>query len=292
MSTLVSPADSTFAPLHCTPSARYICLWQSLLDRMTRWDRDWPSTIDKAGLETRLERRSSGASFADAEIFEGLLLSVLSGNTRWSTIARIQHELGELFHGFDMARFAEMAPEEIQARIVPWFQERKAGSTGLKRGLLSLRGTAAILSRYSARHGGAERYFQHALAAQGGQPEDLAIAIGSSRQWKLPGFGIALAAEALRHIGFDLSKPDRHVLRCMGAWSLVDFRKWQEVSAFTSPQATVAELHATMCAVKSIASANDLSTSYVNSVIWTAGALSGARLTNAEFRAIGNGCPC
>jgi hypothetical protein len=34
------------------------------------------------------------------------------------------------------------------------------------------------------------------------------------------------------------------------------------------------------------ARANELATSYVNSVIWTAGTLSGARLTNTELRAI------
>ena len=271
-------------------AGRATCLWQSLLTRMGAWNPAWASMIDSAGIEHRIQRRSSGARFSDAEIFEGLLLSVLSGNTRWSTIERIQSELGDLFDGFNLRRFASILPEQIEKRILPWFLERKAGSTGLKRGLLRLQQTAVLLERYAADHGGAEDYFRDAMTESGGQPEDLAVAIGSSPRWKLPGFGIALAAEALRHIGFDVSKPDRHVLRCMGAWDLVAFTKWTERSDFTAPDASPSELHRTMCAVKSIARANRLSTSYVNSVIWTAGALSGARLTNTELRAVAAGC--
>jgi len=258
---------------------------------MATWNPAWENRIDSAGIEHRIQRRSSGTRFSDAEIFEGLLLSVLSGNTQWSTIERIQSELSDLFGGFDLQRFASTPSEEIEKRFIPWFLERKAGSTGLKRGLLRLQQTAVLLERYAADHGGAEDYFREAVIESGGQPEDLAVAIGSSPRWKLPGFGIALAAEALRHIGFDVSKPDRHVLRCMGAWNLVAFASWTERGDFTAPDASPSELHRAMCAVKRLARANRLSTSYVNSVIWTAGALSGARLTNTELRAIAADCP-
>jgi hypothetical protein len=268
----------------------YVCLWQTLLARLDEWKSHWARESDRAALDHRIARRSSGAAFADAEIFQGLLLAVLSGNTRWSTIERIQDELSGPFNGFDLAHFAVTTPDEIERRLVPWFKERRAGSTGLKRGLLRLRETAQALVSYALKHGCADRYFTDALADQGGGPEDLAVAIGSSHRWKLPGFGIALAAEALRNIGFDVSKPDRHVTRCIGAWGLVDFRKWPEASAFTAPQASAAELHETMSTVRAIASANGLGASYASSVLWTAGALSGARLTNAEFRAIADRC--
>ena len=106
----------------------------------------------------------------------------------------------------------------------------------------------------------------------------------------MPGFGIALAAEALRLLGLDLCKPDRHILRAVGAWSLVDFRRWDRKGDFTPPQADTTELRATMLAVRAIARANGLGVSYVNSVIWTAGAVSGARLANEEFKMIGSTC--
>ena len=113
--------------------------------------------------------------------------------------------------------------------------------------------------------------------------------LGNSRDWKLPGFGIALAAEALRMLGLDLCKPDRHVLRAIGSWNLVQFAKWDEKGAFTAPQARPGELLATMLAVGALAEANGLGVSRANSVIWTAGAVSGARLTNAQFRALAEG---
>jgi len=45
-----------------------------------------------------------------------------------------------------------------------------------------------------------------------------------------------------------------------------------------------------MFAVRSIAEVNHLGVSYTNSVIWLAGAVSGARLTNADFEEIARPC--
>jgi hypothetical protein len=42
-----------------------------------------------------------------------------------------------------------------------------------------------------------------------------------------------------------------------------------------------------MHAVRALAAANGIATTYASSVIWTAGAVSGARLTNAQLAMIG-----
>lgn len=270
--------------------SRYICLFDRLTDRLRRWNRHWQQCVDRAGIERGIRRRIEGATFSDKEVFEALILASLSGNTQWTTIARIRSELAAPFEQFELARFASLSSEDIGRRLVPWFLERRAGSTNLKTGLLRLRDTAAILAAYVNENGQAEGYFLDAATDSGGGPEALAEAIGSKPSWKLPGFGIALAAEALRNLGFDVSKPDRHVMRCIGAWRLVEFKNWQVRGEYTAPQAKAAELVGTMHAVRQMAIANGPSVSYLNSVIWTAGAVSGARLTNNEFREIARAC--
>lgn len=266
------------------------CIWDMLQRRLEAWHPEWRSCIGGPASRYRLARRQRGERFSDAEIFEGLLLALLSGNTQWSTVERIHPELAGPFDKFSLGGFAGKSDSEIAA-LVPWFSARKAGSTGLGAGLVRLRDTAARLAGYAAEYGSADAYFMDALRDAGGEPEDLAVAIGTSKRWKLPGFGIALAAEALRNIGFDLCKPDRHVLRAMGSWKLVDFANWPEESEFTAPKASPAELHRTMCAVREFAQANAVGPSYATSAIWAAGAVSGARLTNAELSSIAANCP-
>ena len=115
-----------------------------------------------------------------------------------------------------------------------------------------------------------------------GSPEMMAVLRGTNSEYKLPGFGIALAAEALRLLGCDVCKPDRHVLRAIGSWRFVNFRNWPS-GDFSAPQARTSELIATMLAVRNFALANEVGTSYATSVIWLAGSVSGARLRNAEL---------
>ena len=125
-----------------------------------------------------------------------------------------------------------------------------------------------------------------AFAETEGSPEEMAVLLGSAPQWKLPGFGIALAAEALRNLDFDLCKPDRHILRALGSCKLVRFARWDRRGAFTAPSAGRPELLSAMLAVRRLAEANRVAVTRASSAIWIAGAVSGVRLTNQEFAAL------
>lgn len=260
------------------------CLWAGLASQMDAWRSDWRSVIH-AGSGLTLEAFFALPARTDREVFEAFAIALLSGNTRWDRIARVRGELDGPFQDYDPVRFAAVSDDEIDRQIVPWFRERRAGAAGLRAALARLRLTAATLSAQ-----GGQAYLRDAAAASDGTPEDLAVLLGSSKRWKLPGFGIALSAEALRLLGIDLCKPDRHILRAMASWSLVAFRRWDRRGAFTAPQADVRELRETMVAVRAIADANGVGVSYANSVIWTAGAVSGARLANESFEAIRQHC--
>ena len=260
------------------------CLWAGLASQMDAWRSDWRSVIH-AGSGLTLEAFFALPARTDREVFEAFAIALLSGNTRWDRIARVRGELDGPFQDYDPVRFAAVSDDEIDRQIVPWFRERRAGAAGLRAALARLRLTAATLSAQ-----GGQAYLRDAAAASDGTPEDLAVLLGSSKRWKLPGFGIALSAEALRLLGIDLCKPDRHILRAMASWSLVAFRRWDRRGAVTAPQADVRELRETMVAVRAIADANGVGVSYANSVIWTAGAVSGARLANESFEAIRQHC--
>ncbi|MDB5676262.1 MAG: hypothetical protein JWM65_3244 [Sphingomonas bacterium] len=265
------------------------CLWAALAERMEEWRSDWRATIDESEADADIIVVIGPPARSDREIFEAFAVALLSGNTRWDRIERVRDKLSDPFQGFDPRAFAALPDSAIDRTIVPWFRERRAGAASLRAGLLRLRAAAGRLISPAGDHP-VQSYIRAAFSASDGTPEGLAVVLGAGKAWKLPGFGIALAAEALRMLGLDLCKPDRHVMRAIGAWSLVDFRRWERNGAFTPPQASPVELRATMLAVRGIAEANGLGVSRANSVIWTAGAVSGARLTNAEFEAIARRC--
>lgn len=264
------------------PAPNQIELWARLTERSSYWRSDWRERIDTPPSQDPLcpLRREQGLS--NETVFEAFAVALTSGNARWDRIARIRSQLHEAFQDFSPAGYAALSDSEISETLVPWFRQRGAGSAGLDMRLANLRQTAAVLAGLGAHHS-ARNYLEAAFAAAGGSSESLAMLIGSSPAWKLPGFGIPLAAEALRLLGFDLCKPDRHVLRAIASWHYVQFARWERKGEFTAPQARPPELLATMLAVRAFAEANGLGVSYANSVIWIAGAASGPHLTNLEL---------
>ena len=112
--------------------------------------------------------------------------------------------------------------------------------------------------------------------------------LGTSTEWKLKGFGVPLAAEALRNIGYNLSKPDRHILRAVGSFKLVNFDRWVDKTGIKAPKPSISNLRKAMIAVDKLAKEINEETTFVDSVIWTACAKGGVRLTNEELAEIGN----
>lgn len=108
----------------------------------------------------------------------------------------------------------------------------------LRQDLKRLRCTADRLNQFRRESGQtADHYFQRALVEAKGSAVELPLILARSGDWKLPGFGVALSAAALRNLGYNLAKPDRHILRAVGGWSLVQFAKWPDMSGRRAPVA-------------------------------------------------------
>jgi len=60
---------------------KYRTLWQRLKARLAAWDVHWEDEIAKTAVTDKLELRQRGTASSDAEVFEALLLAILSNNT-------------------------------------------------------------------------------------------------------------------------------------------------------------------------------------------------------------------
>jgi hypothetical protein len=261
-------------------------LWFRIEKRLDLSLPDWRARIDHLGQVEAVEQRAHGRTWTDTEVFEALLRSVLSGATEWSKVERVLGALKHLFLDFDFCRYSQVTPADVRARFVPWFNARGAGSQTLARSLDRLAETSLKLCHWSADTGSAESYFTSIVSSVGGDPKLAAVELGGySRQWKLAGLGVPLAAETLRNLGFDLAKPDRHVNRACGAFGLATFRNWTDRTRTNAPVASETELVAVMTAAEQFAGEVGRPTCFVDNAIWLLCAKqpSGLFLTNAEL---------
>jgi hypothetical protein len=260
-------------------------LWERIKSRLDTELPEWRSLIELFGQVQAIKDRASGKNWTDDRIQEALVRSVLSSNTDWSRLEAVLPDLNQLFYGFSLHFYAGLTVAEIDERFIPWFKERKAASMTLGKDLKNLIKTSRKLQDWSQTHGSAEHYFTSLFLRAANDPKKVALQIGlNESKYKLPAFGVPLAAEALRNMGFDLAKPDRHILRAAGSFGLAQFSKWPDMSDTKSPQPNKSELLSTMTAIEDFAASLNEYTAYVDNAIWLLCAKSGLRLSNRELK--------
>lgn len=269
----------------------FVGLWMQICKTLDSGLPNWRTRIMQAGQVSAVEAREKGHCFSDNEIFEGIVKAILSNSTDWSKMERILPELYDLFHDFDLNYYSTLKDHQINDIFIPWFLKRSAGSMTMKRSLIDLITTARKLFEFSQRTGSLEKYFSFLLKMTGNDAMNLVCAIGSpNSKHKLPALGIPIAAEAMKNIGFDVAKPDRHVNRAVGCFKLIRFSSWSDRSATKPPIPKENELIEVMKVVASFASSVGVRVSFLDNAIWLLCAKSGLYFSNASLSKLQQNC--
>jgi 3-methyladenine DNA glycosylase Tag len=240
--------------------------WQRIKDKLATRYPILDARVDLLHQVPAVKDRARGRQWTDREVFEALILSILSNSTDWSKVETVRHELGSIFQNFDIAWYAGLTRAHVSNTLIPWFQNRRVGSPFQSKDLVSTIATTQQFLRLTSQHGSLEAYFRTLLAEQKGDLPSLALALGGAKsRTKLPGLGIPLAAEFLKDIGYDVAKPDRHMNRAAGSFRWIRFRKWPNSAETTAPTT----------AVQKFAQERQLLTSYVDNAVWLLCAKSG-----------------
>ena len=262
-------------------------LWQNIQRRLDSSPLPWRERIAGFGQMEARDRRAASGTWTDQEVFKALVLAVLSSNTDWSKVESVLPELPTLFHHFDPADYAILTDTQVETELVPWFVARKAGSMTLKRNLIYLIQAARKLERHSRTHGSADSYFTAIVHRSQGDPKRAALLLGSDPAYKLPSIGVPLAAETLRNLGYDVAKPDRHIMRAVGCFGLADFGVWSADATLRAgtkaPNPSCARQMAAMAAVEDLAHNVQEQVILVDTAIWLLCAKSGLNLSNADL---------
>jgi hypothetical protein len=277
--------------MHSITPTQFSELWASINEELNAWDKNWPVKVEELDQLSRVRDRRRGRTFSDEEIFEGIVKAVLSNATDWSGIQKLLPELSQRFVGFDVAWYSRLTKADIANDLVPWFRSHGAGAQYLERNLNLLVRTAAKLVNRKAQYGDLENYLGGLLKQLNGDSNCLAKALGASSGHKLDGLGIPIAAEALKYIGYDVGKPDRHINRAFGSFDLQAFRNWPDRSGTKAPVATRTELLSVMYELGKFADHLEVEATLVDNAIWLLCARSGAYLSNEKLSRIGARMP-
>lgn len=148
---------------------------------------------------------------------------------------------------------------------------------------------------YSRDHENLDTFITTLLKANGLDPKLLALEFGSiTSKHKLPGMRIALAAEALKNIGFDIAKPDRHINRAMGCFGLVKFDRWSNSKGkigvdeppygYSYPKATEENSLEVMKTMGDFAKSVKVRSVFFDNAIWLLCAKSGLHTSNERLK--------
>ena len=96
---------------------KYESAWSRVQERLAAGLPSWRERIDGWGQLAAVEARESGRRWSDDEVFQGIVLSVLSNNTNWERVERVRPELERRARDGGMRLVIELGAVGEQRRV-------------------------------------------------------------------------------------------------------------------------------------------------------------------------------
>lgn len=176
----------------------------------------WENTY----IKHQLDRRSNEVTFSISDHIRGMVYAMLSSGIAWErvensidiTTGRIK-VIDEAFHQYDPDILLTLSPEMLSNRI----KQLHCASQSTRKQMTGLICTnIKKLKHLEKEYGSIDTYYQKFIKKDGSYKALVKTLSDSNSQNKLVEMGEALIAEYLRNVGYDMSKPDRHIRRILG----------------------------------------------------------------------------
>lgn len=167
-------------------------------------------------IKKQIEKRKSGHKFTLSEHVQAMVYSQLSGMKNWSQIELHIKELDKIFCDYDIDKLTKKSPADLSNEI----KGLKCGNMSIDSQMKALLDNIKLLKKIQEKNGSIDAFYNEQIdaAPSNEYPFKKLIKMLSDgdSNYKLKEMGIALVAEYLRNVGYDISKPDRHVVRLLG----------------------------------------------------------------------------
>ncbi len=177
----------------------------------------WENTF----IKHQIDRRKQGGTFSIADHIRAMVYSMLSSGSTWERIEpSIKIDTGEIslideiFFNYDIDTLLNISPADIIEKI----SSHKLGTQSINKQVNAI--ISANIPKLSAienQYGSIDNFYQHFINADPTLNTLVLVLSEKNSKYKLSQMGEALTAEYLRNVGYDISKPDRHIRRILGS---------------------------------------------------------------------------
>lgn len=177
----------------------------------------WENTF----IKHQIDRRNQGGTFSIEDHIRAMVYSMLSSGISWQRVENgIDNDTGkiipidEIFCQYDVKTLLQSTPEELRDKIKELRCTSLQTSAQMK---ALLEDNIPKLLAIEKQHGSIENFYQHFINADPTLNTLVLVLSEKNSKYNLSQMGAALTAEYLRNVGYDISKPDRHIRRILGS---------------------------------------------------------------------------
>lgn len=177
----------------------------------------WENTY----IKKQIDKRENGGTFTIQDHIRAMVYSMLTSGASWNRVEpSIDIETGrvllidEIFYQYDVDTLLNTDPMDLVKRV----KQHKLGTQYIKNQMVALIGTnIGKLQSLEKEYGSVDNFYQEFIVTDATLKTLVKELSAENKPHKFLQLGEALTAEYLRNVGYDISKPDRHIRRILGS---------------------------------------------------------------------------
>lgn len=185
----------------------------------------WENTF----IKHQIDRRKQGGTFSIEDHIRAMVYSMLTSGASWNRVEpSIDIETGqislidEIFYQYDVDSLLNTDPIDLAAIIV----RHNLGSPYIKKQMVAIIGTnISKLQSLENKYGSIDSFYQKYIDIDPTLKTLVRELSDKGKPNKFMQLDVALNAEYLRNVGYNIAKPDRHICRILGAEHLGCYNK-------------------------------------------------------------------
>lgn len=177
----------------------------------------WENTF----IKHQIDRRKQGGTFSIEDHIRAMVYSMLSSGISWQRVeGGIDKDTGkiipidEIFHQYSVEKLMQFSPEELRDKIK---ELCCASLQTLAQMEALLEDNIPKLLALEKQNRSIDIFYHHFIKADSSLKTLVLVLSEKNSKFHFSQMGEALTAEYLRNVGYNISKPDRHIRRILGS---------------------------------------------------------------------------
>lgn len=191
------------------------------MDKQLRCNLAEKQLFEKTHIAKQIERRDRGEAFSLTDHIRGMVYSMLSSGISWKQVEGGVDEstgriiaLDEILYNYEPEMLLSADPSDLRDKIKA---HNWASQSTFKQMTGLINTNIQKLIGFQKESGNIDSYYQRFIEEDPTFRSLITNLSKAGSEDKLTEMGEALTAEYLRNVGYDISKPDRHICRILGS---------------------------------------------------------------------------